>query len=91
LVEERTNSDARSIRNAIRWGLLLAAVGSAGFRLPRVANEFRSWRDALALGDPPAAQAFRAAMIVDLISVLVVVAMGVGVFYALRTKEKPAR
>ncbi|MGC1618443.1 MAG: hypothetical protein WA765_08135 [Candidatus Acidiferrum sp.] len=85
------NANAGSVRNAIRWGLLLAAVGTAGFRLPRVANEFRAWRNALALGDTSAAQGFHAVLIVDLISVLVVVAIGVGVFHALRTKEKPAR
>jgi hypothetical protein len=85
------NADAGSIRNAIRWGLLLAAVGTAGFRLPRLVNEFRAWREAPGLGDPSATQGLHAVLIVDLISVLVVVAIGVAVFYALRTKEKPAK
>jgi hypothetical protein len=87
-VAAQDNADAGSVRNAIRWGLLLAAVGTAGFRLPRLVNEYRAWRDALGLEDPPATEALHRFLVVDLISVLVVVAIGVGVFYLLRPKVK---
>jgi len=46
-----SQGDAGSIRSAIRWGLLLAAVATFGFRLPRLVHEFRAWRGAIRLGD----------------------------------------
>ena len=84
------NADAGSIRNAIRWGLLLAAVCTAGFRLPRLMNEFRNWREALGLGDTSASEGWHRVLTVELIGVLVVLAIGVGVFYVLRPKAKAA-
>jgi len=89
-VAEQANTDAGSIRNAIRWGLLLAAVGTAGFRLPRLWSEYRAWRDALGLGDPFGVEGSHRILAVDLISALVVVAIGIAVFYALRPKATPA-
>ena len=88
---ERNNAEAGSIRNAIRWGLLLAAVGTAGFRLPRLVNEFRVWRNALGLGDSTSAESWHAVLEVDLIGALIVLAIGVSVFYALRPKAKSAK
>lgn len=85
------NADRGSVRNAIRWGLLLAAVGTAGFRLPRLLDEFRAWREALGLLDSSLAEGLHAVLVVDLTSVLVVVAIGVGVFYLLRVKGKSAK
>ena len=84
------NADAGSIRNAIRWGLLLAAVCTAVFRLPRLVNEFRNWREALGLGDTSASEGWHRVLTVELIGVLVVLAIGVGVFYVLRPKAKAA-
>ena len=84
------SEDRGSLRNAIRWGLLLAAVGTAGFRLPRLVNEYRAWRDALGLVDPSGAEGWHRVVMVELIGVLVVVAIGIGVFYLLRPKVKSA-
>lgn len=84
------NADAGSVRNAIRWGLFLAAVGTAGFRLPRLVNEFRAWRDALGLGDSSAAQGWHTILTVDVISMLIVVALGATAFYFLRPEAKSA-
>jgi len=89
-VAAESNADAGSVRNAIRWGLFLAMIGTAGFRLPRLWSEYRAWRDALGLGDPFGVEGSHRILVVDLISVLVVVAIGVGVFYALRPKVKRA-
>jgi len=89
-VAPRNNGDAGSIRNAIRWGLLLAAVGTAGFRLPRLVNEFRAWREALGLGDPSAAEGLRTVLEVDVVSVLIVVGIALGAFYLLRPKAEAA-
>jgi len=83
-------TDAGSIRNAIRWGLLLASLATAGFRLPRLVNEYRAWRDALGLGDSSASEGWHRVLTVELIGVLVVLAIGIAVFYALRPKGKAA-
>ncbi|MGB9466457.1 MAG: hypothetical protein WBR10_15215 [Candidatus Acidiferrum sp.] len=87
----QVSTDAGSIRNAIRWGLLLASVCTAGFRLPRLVNEFRTWREALGLGDASAAEGWHRVLTVELIGVLVVLAIGVGVFYVWRPKAKSAK
>jgi hypothetical protein len=89
-VAAQENADAGSVRNAIRWGLFLAAVGTAGFRLPRLANEFRTWRDALGVGDSSVAEGWHRVLTVDVISVLIVVALGAAAFYFLRPKAKLA-
>jgi hypothetical protein len=89
-VAAESKADAGSVRNAIRWGLLLAAVGTAGFRLPRLVNEYRGWRDALTVADPSGAEGWRTVLMVDLTGVLVVLVIGVAVFYALRPKVKAA-
>jgi hypothetical protein len=89
-VAAQDNADAGSIRNAIRWGLLLASVCTAGFRLPRLVNEFRAWRGALVLGDPAAAEGWHRVLNVELIGVLVVLAIGIVAFYLLRPKAKAA-
>jgi hypothetical protein len=84
------NADAGSIRNAIRWGLFLAAVGTAGFRLPRLVNEYRAWREALGLGDISASEGWHRVLTVEMIGALVVLAIGIAVFYVLRPKVKAA-
>jgi hypothetical protein len=89
-VAAESKADAGSVRNAIRWGLLLAAVGTAGFRLPRLVNEYRGWRDALTVADPSGAEGWRTVLMVDLTGVLVVLVIGVAVFLALRPKVKAA-
>jgi hypothetical protein len=90
-VAAQDSPDAGSIRNAIRWGLLLASVCTAAFRLPRLVNEYRAWRGALGLEDPSAAEGWHRVLTVEMIGVLVVLAIGVGAFYLLRPKEKPAK
>ncbi|MGC1483362.1 MAG: hypothetical protein WA789_06170 [Candidatus Acidiferrum sp.] len=87
----QASADAGSIRNAIRWGLLLAAVGTAGFRMPRLVNEFRAWREALGLADFSSAESWRTVLTVEVTGVFVVLAIGIGVFYMLRPKSKAAK
>jgi hypothetical protein len=89
-VTAEDSADAASVRNAIRWGLLLAAVGTGGFRLPRLVNECKAWRGALGLGDSSSAEGWHTVFMVDLIGVVVVLAIGISVFFALRPKAKPA-
>jgi hypothetical protein len=91
-VETQANApDAGSVKNAIRWGLLLAAVGTVGFRLPRLVNEFRQWREALGLGDEAGSNGLHTVLMVDLVASLIVLAVGIGVFYFLRPRTKAAK
>ena len=82
------NPDASSIRNAIRWGLLLAATATIGFRLPRLAHHFRNWREALRLGDSSGAEGWRTFLYVEAIGLLIVMAIGLAVFFVLRPRGK---
>jgi hypothetical protein len=74
-----------STRDAVRWGLLLAAVAVSGYRLPRVFRNFEEWRAALAV-DPSAAALYRTTFMVEAVGIAVVVIVGVGVFYLLRPR-----
>jgi hypothetical protein len=85
---QANTADAGAIKNAIRWGLLLAAVGTVGFRLPRLVSEFRQWREALGLGDQSGANGWHAVLSVDLIASLLVLVVAVGVFYFLRPRRQ---
>ena len=84
------SADAASVRNAIRWGLLLAAFGTAGFRLPRLVNECKAWREAPGLEHSSDVEGWHRVLTVELIGVSVVVAIGIAVFYVLRPKVKAA-
>lgn len=83
-------AEAGSVKNAIRWGLLLAAVGTAGFRVPRLVGEFREWRQALVAGDAMGAENWQTVFKVDLLACLVVLALGAAAFYLLRARTKAA-
>jgi hypothetical protein len=74
-----------STRDAVRWGLLLAAVAVSGYRLPRVFRNLQEWRAALPL-DPSAADLYRTTFMVEAVGVAVVVSVGIGVFYLLRPR-----
>jgi H+/Cl- antiporter ClcA len=81
-------ADTGSVRNAIRWGLLLAAVATIGFRLPRLVNYLRYWREALRNGDSSGAEGWRTFLYVDAIGLLIVLAIGLAVFYVLRPRAE---
>ena len=84
----QANTDAGSIRNALRWGLLLAATATIGFRLPRLAHYFQNWREALRLGDSSGAEGWRTFLLVEAIGLLIVLAIGLAVFFVLRLRGK---
>jgi hypothetical protein len=90
-VAAEATTDAGSMRNAIRWGLLLAAAATIGFRLPRLAQYFENWREALRLGDSSAAEGWRTFLFVEAISLLIVTVIGLAVFFVLgrRGKRQP--
>jgi hypothetical protein len=89
-VTAQANADPGSLRNAIRWGLLLAAIGTVGFRIPRLVNEFRQWRETLQIGGRSAAEGLRAFLLVDSVGALIVLAIGIALFYVLRPRAKAA-
>ena len=88
MATEANTADAGSVKNAIRWGLLLAAVGTVGYRLPRLVSEFRQWREALGSGDSSAADGWHTVLSVDLIGALIVLVVGLAFFYFLRPRAK---
>jgi hypothetical protein len=74
-----------SIRDGVRWGLLLAAVAVTGYRLPRVGHNLQAWRAALPV-DPAAADLYRTSFMIEAIGIAIVLAVGVGLFYILRPR-----
>jgi len=78
-------TDPRSIRDAIRWGLLLSAVGVAGFRLPSTYGAFRDWH-AVRFSDPSAAEMYRLTLTANLVGISIILAGALAVFYFLRPR-----
>jgi hypothetical protein len=77
-----------SYRDSVRWGLLLAAVGVTGFRLPRMLHDFREWRAALGVeSSSSVVDAYRSIFLVDVIGIAVVLVIGIGLFCFLRTPK----
>lgn len=87
---QHAGADAGSVRNAIRWGLFLAAIGTVGFRIPRLYGEFRQWREALRFGDGSSAEGWHTVLKVDLTASLVVLVLGVAAYYVLRPRTRPS-
>jgi len=87
-VADNSTAGTGSIRSAIRWGLLLAAVATFGFRLPRLVSEFRAWRGAMRLADSSAAEGWRTFLVADSIGLLIVLAFGLVIFFVLRPRSK---
>jgi hypothetical protein len=81
-------ADAGSIRSAIRWGLVLAAAATCGFRLPRLVHEFRAWREAVQLGDASGAEGWRNFLVADSTGLFIVLAFGLVIFFVLQPRGK---
>jgi hypothetical protein len=74
-----------STRDAVRWGLLLAAVAVSGYRLPATFRNFQEWRAALPV-DPSAADLYKTNFSVNAMGIVIILAVAVGVFYLLRPR-----
>jgi hypothetical protein len=74
-----------SIRDGMRWGLLLAAVAVTGYRLPATFRNFQEWRATLAV-DPMAAELYKKVFTVNAVGIVVILGVAVGVFYLLRQR-----
>jgi hypothetical protein len=75
----------RSARDAVRWGLLLAAVAVAGFRLPGTYGAFRGWRE-VRFSDPSAAELYRLNFTANAVAMAVILFVALGAFYLLRPR-----
>jgi hypothetical protein len=74
-----------STRDAVRWGLLLAAVAVSGYRLPATVRNFQGWRTSLPL-DASAADLYKTIFTVNTVGIVIILALAVGVFYLLRPR-----
>jgi hypothetical protein len=83
-----SKADAGAVRSAIRWGLVLAAVATFGFRLPRLALELRAWRGAVRLGDSPGAENWRTFVVADSIGLVIVLVFSLVIFFVLRPRDQ---
>lgn len=76
---------SRSNRDGIRWGLLLAAVAVAGFRLPSTYRSFQDWRE-VRFSDSSTAEFYRLTFTANVVGIAIVLAVALGVFYLLRPR-----
>ncbi len=74
-----------STRDAVRWGLLLAAVAVSGYRLPATFRNFQQWRAAMPV-DPSAGDLYKTNFAVNAVGILIIVVVAVGVSYLLRAR-----
>jgi hypothetical protein len=74
-----------STRDAVRWGLLLAAVAVSGYRLPATVRNFQEWRAAMPI-DPSAAELYKTNFSVNAVGIVIILVVAVGVFYLLRPR-----
>ena len=82
-----TEATSSPYRAAVRWGLLLAGLVTAAMRMPELRAYYLQWRE-LAGGDPSAAETYRTYFGVEAAITAFVLAMAVGLFYALRPRQK---
>lgn len=75
-----------SVRDAVRWGLLLASVAVAGFRLPRAYRDLLAWRE-VRVTDSSAAELYRINFEASIIGIAIILLVGVGVFFLLRHRD----
>lgn len=74
-----------STRDAVRWGLMLAAVAVSGYRLPGTFRSFQQWRGALPI-DPSAAELYRTNFTVNAVGIAIILAVAITGFYFLRPR-----
>jgi len=74
-----------STRDAVRWGLLLAAVAVSGYRLPVTFRNFQEWRAAM-LVDPSAADLYKTNFMVNAVGIVVILIVAAAAFYLLRPR-----
>jgi hypothetical protein len=74
-----------STRDAVRWGLLLAAVAVSGYRLPATLRNFQQWRAALPV-DSSAADLYKVNFTVNAVGIAVILIVAMTAFYLLRPR-----
>jgi len=74
-----------STRDAVRWGLLLAAVAVSGYRLPGAFRNFQEWRASFMV-DPSAADVYKTNFMVNAVGIAVILIVAGAAFYLLRPR-----
>jgi hypothetical protein len=74
-----------STRDAVRWGLLLAAVAVSGYRLPATFRNLQQWRGSLPV-DPSATDPYKMIFTVNAMGIVVILVVAVAVFCLLRPR-----
>ncbi len=75
------------IRSVIGWVLLLLALAFVGYDLPQTWHNYSKWRLALP-SDSVAAGFWRTAFYSDVTEIVVILAIAIGVWFALRPRTK---
>lgn len=75
------------IRSIIRWILLLLALAFVGYDLPQTWHNYSKWRLALP-SDSVAAGFWRDAFFSDVREIVVILAIAIAVWFALRPRKK---
>ena len=84
-----SESTGGGYRTAVRWGLLLAGVITAGMRVPELQRFWSQWR-ALQGVDASAAEAYRTYFLVESCITMFVLGLAVTFFYLLGSRQKKA-
>jgi len=79
----------RSLRNAVRWGLLLLALALAAYDAPQTWQNYSQWRRALP-ADPSAAEFWRTAFYMDVTEIGVVLGVAIALWLILWPRAKRA-
>ena len=74
-----------STRDAVRWGLLLAAVAVSGYRLPGTFRNFQQWRATFSV-DPSAADFYKTNFTVNAVGIAAILIVAGVAFYLLRPR-----
>jgi len=82
-----TETTGTPYRSAVRWGLLLAGLVTAGMRLPELHRFWTQWRT-LAGEDTSAAEAYRAYFLAEAAITAFVLTVAAVLFYVLRPRQK---
>jgi hypothetical protein len=79
----------QSFRNILRWIFLALAVAFIAWTAPEMIRNFREWR-AAAPGDPVAAPFWRSAFYLDVTDCIVVLVVGIAVWFVLKPRRRAA-
>jgi hypothetical protein len=75
------------LRHIVRWIFLALALAYLAWTAPEMIHNLREWRAAVP-GDPVAAEFWRSAFYMDVVDAAIVLAVGIGVWMALKSGKR---